>query len=89
MNNDLLHRLQVVVVLIPHMIPMSGLMCFTDIREIPRGRGTVPWYSRQLERLNNTPVMGSRLEWTVPLKRMSDWILGVLLRGARALYQGP
>ena len=26
----------------------------------------VPWYSRQLERLNNMPVMDSSLEWTVP-----------------------
>ena len=25
----------------------------------------VPWYSRQLERLNNMPVMSSSLEWTV------------------------
>ena len=29
-------------------------------------RGAVPWYGRQLERLNNMPVMGSSLEWTVP-----------------------
>ena len=28
--------------------------------------GAVPWYSRQLEQLNNMPVMGSSLEWTIP-----------------------
>ena len=27
--------------------------------------GTIPWYSRQPERLNNMPAMGSNLEWTV------------------------
>ena len=29
--------------------------------------GAVPWYNRQLERLNNMAIMGSSLEWTVPL----------------------
>ena len=31
-----------------------------------RIHGAGAWYSRQLERLNNMPVMGSSLEWTVP-----------------------
>ena len=26
----------------------------------------IPWYRHQIERLNNMPVMGSSLEWTMP-----------------------
>ena len=37
-----------------------------NIDAILRFLGAVPWYSRQLERLNSMPFMGSSLEWTVP-----------------------
>ena len=50
--------------------------------------GAVPWFSRQIERLNNMPVMGSSLKWTVPpLQGSTIWLCVVNELSLESLYR--